>query len=81
MDKKIFLAETSPLIAKKISAVLENSGFEVEIFEDGLECASKALKCTPLCIVCDISLKTVNGVQLCSVIKNAGFSYFPFILF
>lgn len=82
MSKKVYLAETSPLIIKKISSVLEDCGFEIEIFEDGLDCASAALKFPPFCLLCDFSLKTITGLQLCSVIKNSpDYRYFPVILF
>ena len=82
MNKKVFLAESSSLIAKKISSVLQDCGFEIEIFEDGLDCASAALKSPPFCLLCDFSLKTITGLQLCSVIKNSpDYRYFPIILF
>lgn len=82
MNKKVFLAESSSLIAKKISSVLQACGFEIEIFEDGLDCASAALKSPPFCLLCDFSLKTITGLQLCSVVKNSpDYCYFPIILF
>lgn len=82
-DKKtVLVAESSKTLSKFICTALAKEGYNGVSFSDGLEALNFALKSKPNCIITDRVLPTIDGVQLCSVLKDGStHNNIPVILF
>ena len=77
---KILFVEDDYDVAKSVCEYLEASGHAVELAPDGLiglECATRERYD---CIVLDISLPRLSGIQLCERIRSLGFSNVPVLM-
>lgn len=77
---KILFVEDDYDVAKSVCEYLEASGHVVELAPDGLiglECATREKYD---CIILDISLPRLSGIQLCERIRSLGFSNVPVLM-
>lgn len=77
---KILLVEDDYDVAKSVCEFLESSAHVVELAPDGLiglECATRERYD---CIILDISLPRLSGIQLCERIRGLGFSSVPILI-
>lgn len=70
MSIKILLVEDSETQLKFLKEGLEVQGFQVETALNGSEAYRKVYSCKPDIIVSDIMMPTIDGYQLCRMLKN-----------
>ena len=77
---KILLVEDDYDVAKNVCEYLETASHEVDLAPDGLI----GLDCVTGekydCVILDISLPRLTGIQLCERIRNLGFSDLPVLM-
>lgn len=66
----IYVAETSKILSKIICSQLEKLDYEVRLFTDGYILLKELIKSTPNIIIADKNLETIDGGELCSIIKT-----------
>lgn len=69
MNKRILLVEDEKNIARFIELELKYEQFEVEVSHDGREGLSKALEDKFDCILLDVMLPGLNGIEVCRRIR------------
>ena len=80
-NKVILVAETSKILSKFICAALKEKGLETVTETDGYKALRYIIENKPACVIADRQLTTINGIQLCSIIKEGSpHPEIPFIL-
>lgn len=78
---KIYVAETSKILAKMICAELGEMGCETKIFDDGFALIKEIVSDPPVLVIADKELPSINGIELCKILKSgAENNSIPFIL-
>jgi len=85
MSKKekplIYVAENSKILSKMICSQLEKLDYEVRNFTDGYSLLKELIKSNPNVIIADKILTTIDGGELCNIIKTGSSKTdIPFIL-
>ncbi len=79
---RILLVDDEPSIVKMVGKRLEVEGFEVLIAIDGQEGLTKAQAEQPDLIILDLMLPTLNGYEVCTMLKqDTRYQNIPIILF
>lgn len=79
---RILLVDDEPSIVKMVGKRLEVEGFEVLIAVDGQEGLTKAQAEQPDLIILDLMLPTLNGYEVCTMLKqDTRYQRIPIILF
>lgn len=68
--KKILLVDDEPNIRFVLTAVLEQSGYQVESAEDGFVALRKIQKSVPDLVITDLRMPNMNGFELLSVLRT-----------
>lgn len=80
--KKVLIAESSKILIIVLKNILESKNYEVIICRDGFDALKTILSCKPDCVLADKVLPTIEGIQLCSLLKMGyELNDIPFILF
>lgn len=69
---KILLAEDETDLARALTAVLQHSGYEVDAVENGEEAVGKAKEFAYDCMVFDIMMPKLDGIEALKIIRNSG---------
>lgn len=78
---KVLIVDDSETIRRTAETLLNKSGFEVAVAEDGFQAFSAIIDFEPDIIFLDIMMPKLDGYQVCSVIKNnADFEHIPVIM-
>lgn len=77
---KILLVEDDYDVARNVCEYLEAAAHEVEVAPDGLIGLDCATRERYDCIILDISLPRLTGIQLCERIRSLGFSRVPILM-
>lgn len=77
---KILLVEDDYDVARNVCEYLEAAGNTVEVAPDGLIGLDCATRERYDCIILDISLPRLTGIQLCERIRSLGFSRVPILM-
>ena len=77
---KILLVEDDYDVAKNVCEYLESSSHEVDVAPDGLIGLDCVTQEKYDCVLLDISLPRLTGIQLCERIRDLGFSNLPVIM-
>ena len=77
---KILLVEDDYDVAKNVCEYLEAAAHQVEVAPDGLIGLDCATRERYDCIILDISLPRLSGIQLCERIRSLGFSRVPILM-
>lgn len=81
MKKRILVVENNPDILELISLVLEEEGYDVNLFSTEKNIFDRIVNLQPDAILLDIVQPTVEGTELCRQIKEAeGTSHIPVIV-
>lgn len=79
--KKVLVIDDSETIRRTAETLLNRSGFEVGVAEDGFQAFSAIIDFKPDIIFLDIMMPKLDGYQVCSVIKNnPEFEHIPVIM-
>ena len=77
---KILLVEDDYDVAKNVCEYLEEASHQVEVAPDGLIGLDCVTREKYDCIILDINLPRLTGIQLCERIRNLGFSELPILM-
>lgn len=69
-QKKILVADDSPVAAAVISRMLRGAGYDVIRAADGIAAAQQAFAERPDLILLDITMPRMNGYQVCRLLKS-----------
>ena len=78
MKPTILLVEDEKNIARFIELELKHEQFEVEVVHDGREGLELALQSSYSCVLLDVMLPSLNGIEVCRRIRKS--SDVPIIL-
>lgn len=80
-NKVILVAEGSKILSKFICAALQEKGYETVVESDGYKALHYIIEHKPDCIIADKLLTTIDGIKLCSIVKEGSpHPELPFIL-
>jgi len=77
---EILIVEDEKEIAQLINNCLTREGFECHIAYDGLSALEKAKIIQPDLIILDLMLPKLDGLEVCSQVRNLGMTKDPYIL-
>lgn len=80
MKGNLLIVDDEPLLLKNLKANLEDCADEIHVAGNGKEALEVLAHQTIHCIVCDINMPTMNGVELIKAIRKAE-NNVPFIFF
>ncbi len=66
----LYVAEKSKVLSKMLSTALNKAGYEVMSFDDGLILLKAIISKTPSLIIVDKELPTINGIEVCKILKS-----------
>ena len=72
MKEKILIAEDEKELAKAIKIILEYSGYEVTVTNNGLEALQKTEEDSFNCIILDIMMPVMNGIDSLKEMRENG---------
>ena len=79
---RILLVDDEPSIVKMVGRRLEVEGFDVVVAMDGQEGLTKAQADHPDLIILDLMLPTLNGYEVCTMLKqDTRYQRIPIVLF
>lgn len=78
--KKILLIEDDPAISIGLSAALMSAGFDVVTASDGFEGFKLAQKIEPDLLLLDVMLPSLNGFEICEMLKKEEYLFPIFML-
>lgn len=70
MNHKILLVDDEPNIRLVLGAVLEQTGYSVEVAEDGYIALRKIQQSRPDLVITDLRMPNMNGFELLSVLRT-----------
>jgi DNA-binding response OmpR family regulator len=73
MNKRLLIIEDDPAISFGLAEYLSDQSFEVMQAEDGREGYELALKENPDLILLDLNLPSLDGIQVCRMLREQGF--------
>lgn len=80
MKGNLLIVDDEPLLLKRLKAILEEYADAVYTASDGIE-ASKVLEQEKIdCVICDVNMPRLNGIELIKKIRAAN-NQVPFIFF
>lgn len=65
----ILVVEDDPQVARLIALVLQRNGYESQVVADGQTALDRARQTPPEMIFADLTIKGMDGEQLCSMLK------------
>ncbi len=78
---KIMIVEDSSVQAKKLRFLLEENGFEVEVYSNGSDAYKRLEEVKPILIISDIVMPEMDGYEFCTNVKaSAALREIPIIL-
>jgi CheY-like chemotaxis protein len=66
----ILVVEDDPQVARLIALVLQRNGWESQVVADGQTAFDRVRQAVPAMIFADLTIKGMNGEQLCSMLKG-----------
>ncbi len=76
----ILIVEDEREIAQLINSCLTREGFDCQVAYDGLSALTYVQSCQPDLIILDIMLPQLDGLEVCSRVRNQGLNKDPYIL-
>ncbi len=77
----VYLAASSKVLTKMLSAALDKKGYKTKSFNDGFNLLKKIISNPPKLIIADKDLPSINGIELCKILKSGSENNtIPFIL-
>lgn len=77
---RLLIVDDEPLLLKSLQLNLEDTAEQIILAKDGLEALEILTKETIHCVVCDIKMPRMDGVELIKRIRETG-SKVPFIFY
>ena len=70
MSKKILIADDEPNIVAAIEFLLQQSGYEVHVAQDGEEALKLVEACIPDLVLLDVMMPKKSGYEVCTRIRE-----------
>lgn len=70
--KKVVVIEDNEVIQKIFVRYLKDLGYDAPLIKYSENLIQEIIKEDPCCILLDINLPTVSGVEICKILKNSG---------
>jgi len=70
MSKQVLIAESSKLVIKFLTDVLEKADYKVIVSNDGFDTILQTQKYEPDCVLCSNVLPVLNGFEISKIIKK-----------
>jgi DNA-binding response OmpR family regulator len=67
---RVLIVDDSPILLETIAFALSMRGFAVETAEDGIKGLERAVEMQPNCIIIDVKMPGLNGLQLVRVLRG-----------
>ncbi len=71
-DKKILIVEDQEILKNELSKKIQSAGFEALTTSNGDDALHLVIKEQPDCVLLDISLPTINGMEVLKLIRQSG---------
>lgn len=68
---RVLVVDDHRLIADSLAEILENAGFNAAVAYDGWEALELAARFRPDCLISDVLMPRMNGVELAITIRNS----------
>ena len=79
--KVIYLAASSKVLTKMLCTAFDKKGYKTKRFDDGFSLVRAVISETPDLIIADKDLPSINGIELCKILKSGSDkNTIPFIL-
>lgn len=79
--KVIYLAASSKVLTKMLCTAFDKKGYKTKKFDDGFSLVRAVISETPDLIIADKDLPSINGIELCKILKSGSDkNTIPFIL-
>jgi DNA-binding NtrC family response regulator len=63
-DRRVFVVDDEPIIAKTLAMILTNAGFEAIAFDDPLKALEAANSAAPNLLITDVVMPQMSGIEL-----------------
>ena len=70
MSATVLIVDDSATVRQQVGTVLLQSGFQVEHACDGVEGVSRIQKGGIDCVICDVNMPNMNGIELVEAVKQ-----------
>lgn len=70
VSRTILIAEDDPLLSRMYETKFIKEGFSVVVAKDGEDCVRLALERKPACILCDVMMPRLNGLDAVERIRS-----------
>ena len=70
MAKKILVVDDSATVRQQVGLVLQQEGLDIEEAVDGVDAIKKISKESFDCVVADVSMPNMNGIEMIGAIKS-----------
>jgi CheY-like chemotaxis protein len=67
---RILVVDDEKSVADTLAMILEGEGHEVAAAYDGLEALRKLDSLVPDCVISDVIMPRMNGIELCAIIEK-----------
>jgi FixJ family two-component response regulator len=68
----VVMLDDDPSILRSLRRLVSASGFEVETFDKPSELLASEMPRSNACMVVDIDMPEMNGIEMCEVLKDSG---------
>lgn len=81
MNTTVLIVDDSATVRQQVGIVLTQSGFKVEHACDGIEGVSRIQNGGIDCVICDVNMPNMNGLELVEAVKSCQeYSKLPIIM-
>ena len=73
--ERVYLVDDDPSVRRSIGFMLKTSGFEVQTYESGVELLKEASRLDPGCILLDIRMAGMDGLEVQQALREKGVTH------
>ena len=70
MNNPVLIVDDSATVRQQVSAALTQAGLEVTEAVDGLEGANRIESGNISCVICDVNMPNMNGIEMVEKVKS-----------
>ncbi|GAB5496089.1 MAG: response regulator [Phycisphaerales bacterium] len=81
MSKKVLVVDDSATVRQQVGAALKQAGFDITEAVDGMDGKSKIDTGGFSCVICDVNMPNMNGIEMVESVKSdARHSSLPIVM-
>ena len=73
--RRVYLVDDDPAVRRSVGFMLKTSGFEVRTYESGVELLKQAASLEPGCILLDIRMPEMDGLEVQQALRKRGVAH------